>query len=64
MFDKITSPPKKIIAHVRIHRTAYASTASFIAGAVVMRKLDCNTYGAAVNFITEKGLSDEFFIGE
>lgn len=62
MFDKITSTPKKIANHLSRHRTGYASTAAFISGAVVMRKLDAETYGAAIAFLEEKGLRDEFFI--
>lgn len=59
---KIAQTPKKVVNHVYIHRAAYGTTAGFITGMVVMRKLDSDTYGAAIDFIKEKGLSDEFFL--
>lgn len=62
MLDKITSTPKKVANHLNRHKTAYATTAGFATGMVLMRKLDRETYGAALAFIEEKGLSDEFFI--
>lgn len=62
MFDKITSTPKKVVAHVKRRKTAYAATAGFIAGSVVTRKLDTETRAAALAFIEEKGLSNEFFV--
>jgi hypothetical protein len=61
MFAKITSAPKKVANHIVSHRAAYATTAGFVTGAVIMRKLDRETYGAAIAFIEEKGLTDEFF---
>jgi len=64
MVEKITSAPKKVVAHVRRRKTAYVATAGFIAGAVVTRKLDSNTRAQALAFIEEKGLSDEFFLPE
>lgn len=62
MLEKITSSPKKAAAHVARCRGRYAATAGFITGAVVMRKLDSDTYGAAMDFLKEKGLHDEFFV--
>jgi hypothetical protein len=61
MFRKIASTPKKVAAHVASHRAAYGYSAGVITGAVIMRKLDAETYGAAITFLEEKGLSDEFF---
>lgn len=61
MFDKLSSPPKKVVAHIKRRKTAYAATAGAITGAVIMRKLDRETYGAAMAFLEEKGLTDEFF---
>lgn len=64
MFEKITSAPKKTIEHAKRCRGRYAATAGFIAGAVVTRKMDMNTYGVAMAFLEEKGLRDEFFNAE
>jgi hypothetical protein len=61
MLNKITSAPKKAAAHVARHRVGYASTASFAAGMVLMRKLDSDTYGMAMDFLKEKDLYEEFF---
>lgn len=64
MFAKITSAPKKVATHIVSHRAAYGYTAGIITGGYIMRKLDGETYGAALAFIEEKGLTDEFFKGE
>lgn len=64
MFTKSTSTPKKTVAHVKRCRGRYAATAGFITGAVVMRKLDAETYGQAMDFLKEKELLDEFFAKE
>jgi hypothetical protein len=61
MFEKITSTPKKAATHIVRCRARYAATAGIITGAVIMRKLDADTYGQAIAFIEEKGLTDEFF---
>lgn len=61
MLKKIASSPKKAAAHVVRCRARYAATAGFITGAVVMRKLDADTYGQAMAFLKEKDLHDEFF---
>lgn len=62
MLNKITSAPKKVANHVVRHRVAYTSATSFAAGMALMRKLDADTYGAAIAFIEEKGLREEFFL--
>lgn len=64
MLSKITSSPKRLAAHIVSHRAAYGYTAGIITGGYIMRKLDGETYGAAIAFIEEKGLTDEFFKGE
>lgn len=61
MFAKIASSPKRIAAHIVSHRAAYGYTAGIITGGYIMRKLDSETYGAAIIFLEEKGLTDEFF---
>lgn len=59
---QIASVPKKVANHVYARRGRYAATAGFIAGAVVIRKLDIHTRAEAIAFIEQKGLSDEFFL--
>lgn len=59
--NKITSTTKKVANHVHARRARYGAAAGFIAGAVVMRKLDADTYGQAMSFLKEKELYDEFF---
>jgi len=61
MFTKITSAPKRIATHIVSHRAAYGYTAGIITGGYIIRKLDSDTYGMAIAFIEEKGLTDEFF---
>jgi hypothetical protein len=62
MFNKIASAPKKVANHIVSHRAAYGFTAGVITGGVIMRQLDSSTYGAALAFLEEKGLTDEFFL--
>lgn len=64
MFKKIVSAPMKAVAHVKERRGRYAATAGFIAGAVLVSKLDRYSYEDALNFIEEKGLTDEYFLAE
>lgn len=65
MKDKLknaASTPKRVATHVYRRRGRYAATAGFIAGAVVIRKLDIDTRAEALAFIESKGLSSEFFL--
>ncbi len=64
MFAKITSTPKKVVTHIKDRRGRYCAAAGFIAGVVAVNKLDSSMYDVALDFIEEKGLTDEFFIGE
>lgn len=64
MFEKITSTPKKVVRHVYNRRGRYFLAAGFVAGGVAVRKLDIDTRAEALAFIEEKGLSNEFFLGE
>lgn len=61
MLTKITQTPKKVVTHVTRCRARYAAATGFIAGAVVMRKLDNDTREVALAFIQEKGLDNEFW---
>jgi hypothetical protein len=58
---KITSAPKKIAYHVYARRGRYCFAAGIIAGGIITRNLDNETYKEAMAFIKLKGLSDEFF---
>ena len=64
MPEKISSPVKKVAAHVKERRGRYGVAAGFIAGAVVTRKLDSDTRELALAFIQEKGLDNEFWTPE
>ncbi len=59
--EKITSAPKKIAQHVYDRRGRYCFAVGTIAGGVVIRNLDNETYQEAIAFIRQKGLDDEFF---
>lgn len=58
---KVASAPKKVATHVYARRGRYSFVAGIIAGGVVTRNLDNETYKEAMSFIKLKGLSDEFF---
>jgi hypothetical protein len=58
---KITSAPKKIAYHVYARRGRYCFAAGIIAGGIITRNLDNETYKEAMAFIKLKGLTDEFF---
>lgn len=58
---KITSAPKKIATHVYDRRGRYGVAAGIIAGGVITRNLDNETYREAMAFIKLKGLENEFF---
>lgn len=64
MFTKITSPVKKVTAHLERRRATYAAATGFIAGAYVMRQLDADTREQALAFIEEKGFGNEFWNSE
>lgn len=58
---KIASAPKKIAIHVYDRRGRYCFAAGIIAGGIVTRNLDNDTYKEAMAFIKLKGLENEFF---
>jgi hypothetical protein len=58
---KITSAPKKVATHVYRRRGRYGVAIGIIAGGVITRNLDNETYKEAIAFIELKGLSNEFF---
>jgi hypothetical protein len=58
---KISSAPKKVANHVYDRRGRYGFAAGIIAGGVITRNLDNETYKEAMAFLKLKGLTDEFF---
>lgn len=58
---KVASVPKTLAIHVYDHRGSYGFAVGIIAGGVVTRNLDNETYKEAMAFIKLKGLTDEFF---
>lgn len=61
MFEKITSSPKKVVAHVKNCRGRYAAATGFITGALLMHTIENAALAHATDFLEEKGLTDEFF---
>lgn len=61
---KVASTPKKVASHVYARRGRYCAVTGFIAGAVVMNRLETNVYKEALAFIESKDLTDEFFVTE
>lgn len=58
---RIASTPKRIAYHVYDRRGRYGLAAGIIAGGVITRNLDNETYKEAIAFIKVKGLDNEFF---
>lgn len=58
---QIASAPKKVATHVYVRRGRYGVAAGIIAGGLITRQLDSDTYGEAIAFIKLKGLENEFF---
>jgi hypothetical protein len=58
---QIASAPKRIASHVYVRRGRYGVAAGIIAGSVIARNLDNETYKEAIAFIKLKGLDEEFF---
>ena len=61
---KIVRPPMIVASHVYRNRGRYCFAAGVVAGGVIIRNLDNETYKEALAFIKYKGLTDEFFTPE